>query len=155
MPNFPLEGAIIWLFIMILMITIEFMTMGLTTIWFAGGALVALIVYALGFSSQMQLVVFLSVSIILLLFVAPWARKYFNRTRIKTNTMELIGKTGIVIESINNLLEEGTVKVGGMEWSARADKESSVIPLGAKVKITQIKGVKLIVEPIIQAEQEE
>ena len=155
MPNFPLEGAIIWLFIMILMITIEFMTMGLTTIWFAGGALIALVAYALGLSLQGQLVVFLTVSIILLLFAAPWARKYFNRTRVETNTMELIGKNGIVTESINNLHETGKVKISGMEWTARALEGSSVIDQGANVKITKIKGVKLIVEPIFQVEQEE
>lgn len=155
MQNFPLEDAIFWLFIMILMTHIELATMGLTTIWFAGGALIALIMCAFGFSLQAQLAIFLSVSIIMLLFVAPWARKYFNRTRITTNAMELIGQKGVVTEEIDNLNEEGKVKVRGMEWTARADKEYGVIPLGAKVKITKIKGVKLIVEPIFQVEQEE
>lgn len=138
--------TIMWLVALVLCIIIEIATMGLTTIWFAGGALVAAI--AAGFNAPfvVQVVLFLVVSILLLYFTRPIAVKYFNKDRVKTNAESLVGKQAIVISEIDNLQGTGQVTVGGMEWMARTTEEGVKIPVGCVVNIVAINGVKLIVE---------
>lgn len=136
----------IWLVIFVACIVIEILTMGLTTIWFAGGALVASVAAALGAALWLQIVLFLVVSSVLLYFTRPVAVKYFNKDRVKTNAEGLIGQQAIVISEINNLQGIGQVTVGGREWSARTVKEGVVLPVGSVVVIRSISGVKLMVE---------
>lgn len=136
---------IIWLSILVVMAVIEIITLGLTTVWFAGGALVAFFSSLLGASIPVQITVFVVVSLILLFSTRPIALKYFNKGRVKTNVEGLIGKCGIVLEEINNLHAVGLVQVDGVEWTARAADEST-IEKGREVMIKSISGVKLIVE---------
>lgn len=138
--------TIIWLIVLILCIGIELGTMGLTSIWFAGGSIPAIIVAAFGGPVWLQVILFLIVSLILLFFTRPIAVKYFNKDRIKTNAESLIGRTAIVISDINNLEGIGQVTVSGQEWSARSTDEGVEIPTGAVVIVRAINGVKLIVE---------
>ena len=137
--------GIIWLSILVVMAVIEIITLGLTTIWFAGGALVAFIVSLFGAPVPLQITVFVVVSLALLFSTRPLALKYFNKGRVRTNAEGLIGKSGIVLEDINNLHAVGLVQVDGMEWSARAIDDST-IEKGQEVLIRAINGVKLIVE---------
>lgn len=135
----------VWLLALVTFIVIEIATMGLTTIWFAGGALVALLL-ALGEATfYVQLGAFLVISIILLVCTRPLAVKFFNQKREKTNVDSMLGKQAIVIAGIDNLREEGQVILNGMEWSARAYEENGIIPTGAVVEVKEIRGVKLIV----------
>lgn len=135
----------VWLLALVTFIVIEIATMGLTTIWFAGGALVALLL-ALGEAAfYVQLGAFLVISIILLVCTRPLAVKFFNQKREKTNVDSMIGKQAIVVAGIDNLREEGQVILNGMEWSARAYEENGIIPTGAVVEVKEIRGVKLIV----------
>jgi len=138
--------TIIWLIVLIICIGIELGTMGLTSIWFAGGSIPAIIVAAFGGPVWLQVILFLIVSLILLFFTRPIAVKYFNKDRIKTNAESLIGRTAIVISDINNLEGIGQVTVSGQEWSARSTDEGVQIPTGAVVIVRSINGVKLIVE---------
>ena len=94
----------------------------------------------------MQITLFLSVSVVLLLFTRPIAMKYFNRDRIKTNAESLIGKQAIVTEEVDNLMAAGTVSVDGQEWTARNVMDGVKLPRGTIVIIRAISGVKLIVE---------
>ena len=137
--------AMYWLIGVVALLAIELLTMGLTTIWFAGGALAAFIVTLLGAGKVVQIVVFLVVSFVLLFFTRPFAAKFFNGQREKTNAEGLIGKEAKVTEIIDNFNQKGTVVVNGMEWSARTE-DDSVIEKGKKVEILAIKGVKLIVK---------
>ena len=137
----------VWLLVLLVCIIVEFVTMGLTTVWFAGGALVALLAAALNLPVAIQVALFLGVSILLLIFTRPIAVKYFNKDRIRTNAESMIGRQAIVISEINNLEGIGQVTVSGMEWSARSLGEDVVIPVGAVVIVRAINGVKLIVEP--------
>lgn len=137
----------VWLILLILLIVVELATMGLTTIWFAGGSLVAAIAAAVNAPLVVQVALFLIVSIILLLFTRPIAVKYFNKDRIRTNVESMIGRQAIVISEINNLAGVGQVTVGGQEWSARSRDEAQQIPVGTVVVICAVSGVKLIVEP--------
>lgn len=141
-----LNMTILWLVILVVLVVIELLTMGLTTIWFAGGALAAALISIVGTPIVLQVIVFLVVSIILLFSTRPIAVKYFNKDRIRTNTESLIGRQAIVISEINNIEGVGQVNTGGMEWSARSSYNNIVIPVGAVVVILGIDGVKLIVE---------
>lgn len=136
----------IWLIVLVACILIEIATMGLVTIWFAGGALVAAIVAALGGKLWLQIGVFLVVSLLLLFLTRPIAVKYFNKDRIKTNVESLIGRQAIVISEINNLQGIGQVTVNGQEWSARSVNEEKELPVGTVVVVRAVSGVKLMVE---------
>lgn len=138
--------TLLWLIIFVVCIAVELATMGLTTIWFAGGSLIAAVVAALAAPIWLQIVVFLAVSFVLLYFTRPVAVKYFNKDRVKTNVESMIGKQAIVISEINNLQGIGQVTVGGIEWSARTVKEGITLPVGSVVVVRAISGVKLIVE---------
>ena len=144
--GFGMNYTIMWLVALVLFIIIEIATMGLATIWFAGGAFVAVIVAAVGLPLGVQIVLFLVVSFVLLYFTRPIAVKYFNRDRIKTNAESLVGRQAIVISEIDNLQGIGQVTVGGMEWMARTIEDGVRFPEGSVVNIVAINGVKLIVE---------
>lgn len=139
-------GEIFWLVLLIVFLVIEIATMGLTTIWFAGGALVALLSSFVGFKWPVQLIVFLLVSIALLVLTRPIALKYFNKERQKTNAESLIGQTALVMEEIDTLRGIGRVEVNGMEWSAKTEEAEGQIEKGQVVIIEGIQGVKLIVK---------
>ena len=143
-----------WLIIFVACFVIEIITMGLTTIWFAGGSLVAAVSAAFSAPLWLQLLLFVAVSFVLLYFTRPIAVKYFNKDRIKTNVESLIGKQAIVISEIDNLQGIGQVTVGGQEWSARTVKDGITLPVGCVVVIRAINGVKLMVEEKEQKQEE-
>lgn len=138
--------AVVWLVLLVAALAIEIWTLGITTIWFAIGALAATIVTLLGFPLWAQNTAFVVISLVLLFFTRPIAVKYFNRDRVRTNAEGLIGKMGIVISEIDNLQGIGQITVGGQEWSARSTNDAVRISVGAVVEITAIQGVKLIVK---------
>lgn len=137
---------ICWLVLVIVLVVIEILTLGLTTIWFAGGALVALVIAVFGFSPAPQVIVFCIVSAILLFPTRPIAMKYFNKSRVKTNAESLIGKTAVVTQDIDNIQGVGEAVVDGMIWTARSLSEAQQLMKGEAVEIVRISGVKLIVK---------
>jgi membrane protein implicated in regulation of membrane protease activity len=136
----------IWLLILVACIVIEIITMGLTTIWFAGGALAAAVAAAFSLPLWLQITLFVAVSLILLYLTRPIAVKYFNKDRVKTNVESLIGRQAIVISEIDNLQGTGQITVGGQEWSARNVEEAVKLPVGSVVVVRAVSGVKLMVE---------
>ncbi len=138
--------AVVWLVILVVCLVIEILTLGLTTIWFAIGALAATISALLSFPLWAQNTVFVAVSLVFLFFTRPIAVKYFNKDRIRTNAEGLIGKMGIVISEIDNLQGIGQITIGGQEWSARSTNDTVRLSVGTVVEITAIQGVKLIVK---------
>ena len=136
---------IFWMVILILCIVIEVLTLGLTTIWFAAGALVAIFAALLYAPIFVQVILFLLVSLTLLFFTRPIAVKYFNRDRVKTNVESMVGRQAIVTGEIDNVQAIGQVTVSGQEWSARSWDDKVRIPTGAVVVVVAISGVKLIV----------
>ena len=141
-----------WLVAFVILIGIEAATMALTTLWFAGGAVFAFFAAVLGFSIQTQLVVFLIVSFILLLFTRPFAMRFVNRETVKTNVDGLIGRRAKVITKIDNNEPSGATVVDGQEWTARSMDDAVTIPVGTHVVIKEVRGVKLIVEMIPETE---
>ncbi len=143
-----MQEVIFWLVLLIICIGIEVATLGLTTIWFAGGALVAIFAAVVGAPIWLQAIIFILVSLVLLFFTRPIAVKYFNKDRVKTNVESMVGRQAIVISEIDNLQGIGQVTVAGQEWSARSVDEQVKIAVGAVVVVVAINGVKLIVRDI-------
>ena len=137
--------SICWLAVFVLLIVIELATMGLTTIWFAGSAVAGFIASMLGANVVIQAVVFFVVSIVLLIFTRPFAVRYINSNKTKTNIDGLIGQEALVLEEINNIRETGCARLEGKEWTARS-VDDTVIPADTVVIVERIEGVKLIVK---------
>ena len=129
------EMVTLWLVVLIVSIGVEVATLGLTSIWFAGGAVVWL-----------QILLFFAVSLLLLFFTRPIAVRYFNRDRVRTNVESMIGRQAIVTSEIDNLQGIGQVTVGGQEWSARTEADGMNLQPGTVVDIVAVNGVKLIVK---------
>ena len=137
---------LIWIGLFIILILIEIFTVGLTTIWFAIGSLAAAAANTLGANLIIQVIVFLAVSVILLIFTRPWAAKHLNRNRIRTNYESKIGEIIRITEKVDNLNQSGKSVVDGQEWTVRSHKDSEILETGDLAKIVAISGVKLIVE---------
>lgn len=135
-----------WIGLLVAFILIEIITVGLTTIWFAGGALVALIACLLNCPMPVQIILFFVVSIVLLIFTRPWAIKYLTPHHTKTNYEEVIGQKVRVVEMIDNRKDRGKAVLNGMEWTARSFQDDITIPVDTMVEVVEITGVKLIVK---------
>ena len=141
-----LSAAVVWLIAAAVFAIIEAATLGLTTIWFAGGAVAAAISAMAGAPIWLQGLLFLVVSILLLYFTRPVVKKKLKVGKEKTNVNALIGKEGLVLETIRPF-SAGQVKLDGLEWSAAAADPHMTIESGTAVKVAHIEGVKLIVTP--------
>lgn len=133
-----------WLILLAVLIFVEIITLGLTTIWFAGGALVAFVVSLFYDNLLVEIILFLVISLLLLYFTRPLVLKYFNPKRVKTNYEGVIGKDALVVHKIDNINAVGQVIVDGQEWSARS-ANGEIIEKGTEVTVQSVSGVKLIV----------
>ena len=140
-------NTILWLGLMVLFLVVEAATVTMISLWFAGGALAALVVSATGGPVGFQVGVFLVVSAVLLALLRPLARKHFTPKLTKTNVDSVIGMEGYVTGDIDNVAATGTVKLGAMEWTARS-ATGEKISTGALVKVEKIEGVKAFVVPV-------
>ncbi len=139
------EMTLFWLIAMIALFAVEAATVNLVTLWFAFGALAALITSLLGGQLWLQIVVFIAVTVITLIPTRKIAKKYFGKNRHQaTNSDMVIGKDCIVVEEIDNLISKGAVKCAGKEWSARSENGEKIAE-GETVTAIAIEGVKLIV----------
>lgn len=136
--------VIVWIAMLAVFIVIEAATAQLVTIWFAVGALAALVTALAHGPIALQVVVFVVVSIIALIATRPLVRKITNKKEARLNADRCIGNTAIVTETINNIDGSGMAKTDGKVWTARS-ADGSIIPEGAQVKVDKIEGVKLIV----------
>lgn len=137
-----------WLILLAVFLVIEIITLGLTTIWLAGGALVAFLAAILHVPLFIQIVLFLAVSIILIVFTRPVAERYFNNSRAKTNVGGVIGKEGKVITLIDNFNQTGDVLIDGVEWTARSEKDGKSIEVGRRIVVRRVEGVRVFVEEV-------
>lgn len=138
--------VILWLGLLIVFLVIEIATVGLTTIWPAGGALVALLLHLAGLNIWWQTGAFLLVTFLLLIFTRPFAVKYINSHHEKTNYEGVIGKVVRITEKVDNIQGTGTAVVNGLEWTTRTVKDTEILEPGDLAKVVNISGVKLIVE---------
>ena len=141
----PETMRMIWLFLVVVLLIIELVTVGLTTIWFAAGSVSAFLLSLAGLGIGWQIGVFLVVSIVLFVFTRPWAMKYVNKKSEKTNYEGVIGRTVKVTQEINNTEQTGKAAYDGQEWTARSADDNTVIEAGQLARVVRIEGVKLIV----------
>ena len=137
----------IWLIIAGVALIVEIMTVGFLVFWLAIGALIAMVVSFFIDSILVQTAVFVVSSAILIFATKPFVKKFVNTKNVKTNAFSIIGKEGLVIKEIDSINEKGQVKVSGETWTA-IGKDDEKIPVGTKIKVTEIDGVKAIVVPI-------
>jgi len=137
----------IWLGLMVLFLIAEASTVSMTTLWFAIGALAALIASAAGGELWLQIVLFLAVSALLLALLRPAAKRYFTPKLTRTNVDAVVGKTGRVTVAIDNIEGLGQVKLEGQDWSARSESGEQISE-GTQVKVCRVEGVKVFVTPV-------
>lgn len=138
--------AIVWLVILAVLLVIEAVTAGLTTIWFAGGALVAAVAAYFEAGLLWQILAFLVISIVLLIFTRPLAVKYMSKDSEKTNVNSLLEKKAVVTKEINNLAQTGQVRINDVEWMARTFSDEEIIHANSVVIIKEVHGVTLYVK---------
>ena len=138
-------SSVIWLVILAVMIVMEIVSLGLTTIWFGIGAIGAAIVAWMGYGFWLQLLVFAVLSLVSMALFRPLAVKYLNRDKEKTNIDEVVGKTVVVTKQIDNEMAVGEVQLNGMSWTARSES-GRVISEQERVTVVSVEGVKLIVK---------
>lgn len=139
--------TILWLVLLILFLAAEAATVAMVSLWFAAGALAALVASLLHGQLWLQLVLFFAVSALLLACLRPIARKHFTPKLAKTNVDAILDAQGYVTADIDNISATGTVKLGAMEWTARSTT-GAPIPRGTLVKVDKIEGVKAFVTPV-------
>ena len=142
-----LSMTAVWGIAIVAFLVVEGMTTGLVSIWFAVGALAALLSSLFGAPVWLQLVWFIVISIAALFVTRPLARKYLNSKTQATNADMYVGKECLVLETIDNVAGTGAVKVAGKVWTARS-ADGGIILEGARTEAIRIEGVKLIVKPI-------
>lgn len=139
-----------WLALLIIFIVVEAATVGLVSIWFAGGALVAMFFAMAGAEAVWQDVSFLVVSGLLLVLTRPFVKKHLLKKRTKTNYQSVIGEVAKVIETVDNYNQTGAAFVDGKEWTARSTRNEVVLSQGTLACVVAIEGVKLMLEPYEQ-----
>jgi len=144
-------AACVWLVLLMVFLLVEANTVSLVSVWFSGGALVAMIAALLGAVTGVQIVLFLGISGILLTLLRPVLKKYVTPKVTKTNVDAVIGSRGIVLTEIDNDLSQGKVILGNMEWTARSTGGEKLLP-GTQVRADRIEGVKVFVSPVKQKE---
>lgn len=138
--------TLVWLILIVVFVGIEIATVGLTSIWFAGGALVAFIAQLAGAGVFWQIMIFIGASAIFLTLIRPWALKYFKPRLVKTNYETVLGEKVRVTADIDNIGGTGAAVYKGQEWTARAVEEGKTFAVGEIVTVKEIRGVTLYVE---------
>ena len=135
----------IWLGVLVLAVILEAFTFALVSVWFVPGALVSMILaFIPGIPLWVQIVVFLALTLVLMIFLKPITDKVLIGKKIATNADAVIGEMAVVTEPINNIEAKGQVKVRGQIWSARASDQNTTYEIGEILNVIAIEGVKLI-----------
>ncbi len=137
----------VWIGIVIFAIIIEAASLSLISVWFAAGALISAVLAALGADLFVQIIVFIIASIVLFAILRPFVRRFIKPKNESTNADRIIGQIAEVTEAIDSLNSVGQIKIAGQIWSARTEGEE-VVPVGEKVRILSISGVKAVVEKL-------
>ncbi len=136
---------VLWAILAAVFLVLEAGTVALVSIWFAVGALAALVAAVLGAAMWLQVTVFLAVSVLLLALL--WKKVRTKAIGTKTNVDSVIGTEGYVTEPIDNVSYTGRVKLGGITWAARSTS-GAPIDAGTLVRVDRVEGVKVFVSPV-------
>lgn len=139
----------IWLIISGICFIVEIATVGFLVFWLAVAALITCLLSLFIHNVIAQTVIFIILSIVLIALTRPFAEKINKKDNIVTNSNSVIGKEGIVVKEINSKVNKiGQVKIGGDTWSAIVKDYTDEIPVGSTIRVLEIDGVKLIIEPL-------
>lgn len=136
---------VFWGILVVVFGIMEGATVQLVSIWFVLGSLAALIASCVDAPVYLQFVIFTVTSVISLIFTRPLVKKHLLIKTEATNTDKCIGQEGIVIENIDNINNQGQVKVNGQIWSAKSKNDEDIILKDTYVKVEKIEGVKVVV----------
>ena len=140
-------AAILWLVLLVVFLIVEASTVTLVSLWFAAGSLIALFASLLDAGLWLQVLLFLAVSTLCLIALRPLVRKVIRPKLTATNVDSIIGSTGLVTASVDNVSAAGQVKLGAMVWTARSSS-GVPIPEGTLIRVDRIEGVKVFVSPV-------
>ena len=143
-------AAIVWLVLLVLFVLMEASTVSVVSLWFAAGALAAMTASLLGAQLWLQILLFVTISVVLLIALRPMVKKLFTPKLTRTNVDSVIGSCGMVTVDIDNVMSQGQVRLGAMEWTARSTS-GDAIAKGTQVKVDKIEGVKVFVSPVCAA----
>ncbi|MDD8049021.1 MAG: NfeD family protein [Thomasclavelia sp.] len=146
-----MSATLIWTIILVIAVIIEAITVDIVSIWFALGALIALILDFLGLSTFIQVLAFALVSIVCILTVRPISKKYLKTNTIKTNYDRVIGEHCLVTETITPD-QKGEVKVLGSLWMA-SSLNNETIQVGEYAEVVSIEGAHVIVKKLIKGDE--
>ena len=139
--------SIIWLVLMVIFLIAEALTVSMISLWFAAGAVVALLLSLLHLQIWLQVLLFFLVSGALLACLRPIVRRHFTPKLTPTNVDAIVGTRCMVTAEIDNVCAAGQVKLNGIEWSARS-VTGQIIPEGTLVRVERVEGVKVFVVPV-------
>ena len=136
----------VWIVLLAVFLIAEILTVGaLVSIWFCFGSGAALICALAGGGVELQTVLFIGVSLILLLLTRPFIKRFIRPKESKTNADRIVGFRAVVLEEIDNLHGTGSIEVDGKIWTARSVMDNDILPAGSEVLVERIEGVKAMV----------
>lgn len=138
-------NAVFWIIAIMAFLLIEASTAVLVSIWFAGGALVALIASLFGAGAKVQIFLFLLVSVLCIALLRKIAIKNVHGAKRQTNLDGIIGKQVVITEAVDGKNLKGSTKINDVEWKVKSENGED-IEVGEVVTVTDIEGVKLIVK---------
>ena len=138
----------LWFLIFLILIIVEVLTINLSTVWFIIGSVFAFFSSFFTRNLNYQIIVFIVFTIISIILTKRFLTKVSKFKKINTNVDSIIGRTCLVTKDINNLLNQGEIVIDKNIWSALSKDDNVIIREGTKVKICDIKGVKVIVEEV-------
>lgn len=142
-----LFGPWFWLLLLLAFVAIEIFTFQLTTIWCAIAALPMIFISLTKMDMVWQLLIFVAISLVLLIFTRPFAVKKLKIGKEKTNMEALVGQHVIVTKEISKFSKGQAKTTNGVIWSVQANSDSP-IPEGSECEITQILGNTLEIKPL-------
>ncbi len=142
-----MNTAFVWIMLTVVFLVIELITVGMVSIWFMAGSLVALVASVIGAPPWLQVVIFIVVSCACFALLYPRLKRFVRKNHQATNADMVLGETCVVRDRIDNIAETGSVAIAGKVWTART-ADGEIVESGELVRVDDIQGVKLIVTPI-------
>ena len=141
----------VWVAAVVLAVIAEAYTASLVAIWFMPSALVSMVLAFCDVPVPVQVLVFLVLSTVFIIFSRVIFRKTIMKAPVATNADAVIGEQAIVTDRVSNMENKGLVKVRGQIWSARS-ADGNDLEEGTLVSVISIEGVKLICRAVEKAE---
>ena len=146
--------TILWIAITFGAIGTELATEGLVSIWFACGGLVSIFLSLLdGIAWYWQVLAFIAVSVLLLVFLRPIVQKAFKASKDQNSNLDALIGQKVRMLTTATFDTNGTVKLNGVIWTA-LHQNGDRIEKDTIVEILQIKGNKLIVRPVSETDSQ-